>query len=1259
MKQARPAVIVKYLRKLAAVGKADPTSDRELLQRFAYRQDEAAFTTLVQRHGPMVLRVCRRLLSNWHDAEDVCQAVFLVLASKAASRYWQPSIANWLYQVAYHLALKAKASAASRRPRESRTIFQPQADPAEELSARELQAALHEELARLPEKYRAPLVLCYLEGATRDEAARQLGWPVGTLKSRVERGRDLLHSRLAHRGLTLSAALSTALLTEKVTEAALPAGLTPGIVRAAVGYTTRGLPTAAAGSEPALNLARGLLNVMSLSKFKLAMVWLLGGCLLVGSASLAVLRLAPAENGQMIQDNGWQPPLLIQGKGEPGRISQEGGDRPGHQLPRKLRVLVLDPQGKPLSGAKIHSSIWTEEKGFKANHDHETDATGAAQLELPKSFYILRLWAGMKPFVTMIAGWEQNELASLKEFPAEYSFRLASAVPAGGRVVDEEGKPIAGARVEVTLQKSIKPVNGDGRASYNIWLANGNDAARTDADGRWRIDNVPDDPRIELTLSVSHSDFVSGEYWREVQKRSGITTEVLRQRTATLTLKRGVIVGGRVIDPDGKPIKDALVVHGEGNNPDDCRTDDNGLYRLPALAPEVTTLTVLAPGWAPQLRRINIEAGLPSQEFRMEPGKPIRLRIVDGRGKPLPAASVIPLEWKGSKALENLSYSKVDTRIPRKANEEGIWEWTWAPNDMVKLQIGRKGFANCDLVTGGDASLRTVPLKPEHRLTGRVIDGVTGKPIPSFTVIPIDVFRKDWLHAERGNAVAGKNGRLDYHATRTDIPLRLRIEAPGYRTQDGPEFRVGDDTPRSQDFRLQPSQPIVGVVLDTAGQPVAKCEVLQATPTQPAKLAEDWNNHRAFTDAAGRFSFPDPGEPFALLARTGSAFAMVEFPADQHDTTILQLQKWASITGRFYDGGQPVRGAMILLQPIHLDSLDRPRIYAMLQTHTGPDGSFDFPHVPRGPVSVRVYLGPWKDDGFRSGPSVPLNLKPGERVELDLGHAGVGVKGKVKLTGKVPPDLDCTYSLNYLVRRAPDVSPPDSIANLGFDARKGWRDVWRSSSEGSTYLSTLQHWFVKLAADGTFRISGVPPGEYDLAIAVYAKPTGCLVDPLARTVIPVNVTAADAASGELTLREIAAEVVPIPAVGDTPALGYHRADGTPGTLAECRGRYTVVHFWASWCGPCKQQLPALRGLHEHFAARGLAVLSLSLDEDQAAWQGALKRLGLPWPQGRLAAPSEAGVSSVPAYWLIDPAGKIFTKADDPDQLARLLAERLK
>jgi len=164
---------------------------------------------------------------------------------------------------------------------------------------------------------------------------------------------------------------------------------------------------------------------------------------------------------------------------------------------------------------------------------------------------------------------------------------------------------------------------------------------------------------------------------------------------------------------------------------------------------------------------------------------------------------------------------------------------------------------------------------------------------------------------------------------------------------------------------------------------------------------------------------------------------------------------------------------------------------------------------------------------------------------------------------------------------------------------------------------------------------------------------------LARTVVRVTVTAADVERGTLAVPEIAAEVVPIPEIGDTLALSFKRPDGTSGSVSDARGKFTVVHYWASWCTPCKQQLPALKQVHERFAARGLATLGISVDAEDAAWQGALKRLELPWPQGRVAAAGECGISSVPAYWLLDPAGKIVAKVYDPEELAKQLADRLK
>ena len=140
------------------------------------------------------------------------------------------------------------------------------------------------------------------------------------------------------------------------------------------------------------------------------------------------------------------------------------------------------------------------------------------------------------------------------------------------------------------------------------------------------------------------------------------------------------------------------------------------------------------------------------------------------------------------------------------------------------------------------------------------------------------------------------------------------------------------------------------------------------------------------------------------------------------------------LQAQFRDGGKPVRGAGIMVDPIRLDAPNQPKMLSRLYTVTDAEGRFEFPQAPPGAVCVWVSLGPWKDEGFRSGPRVPLELKPAQRVELDLGSGGAVVTGKVVLTGKVPPGLDCAYSINNLIARERGIKPA-GLADLGFDAR--------------------------------------------------------------------------------------------------------------------------------------------------------------------------------------------------------------------------------
>jgi RNA polymerase sigma factor (sigma-70 family) len=192
----------------------DALSDGQLLDWFVHQREEAAFTALVRRHGPMVLSVCRRVLRHSEDAEDAFQATFLVLAEKASGLHQPELLANWLYGVANRTAIHARQRASRRSEREREVATPSTGSSDEEIEARQLRQILDEELQSLPEKYRAPLVLCYLEGMTNEEAARALGWPSGSMSYRLARGRELLRERLESRLAGLSILLPAIWLAE-------------------------------------------------------------------------------------------------------------------------------------------------------------------------------------------------------------------------------------------------------------------------------------------------------------------------------------------------------------------------------------------------------------------------------------------------------------------------------------------------------------------------------------------------------------------------------------------------------------------------------------------------------------------------------------------------------------------------------------------------------------------------------------------------------------------------------------------------------------------------------------------------------------------------------------------------------------------------------------------------------------------------------------------------------------------------------------
>lgn len=318
---------LQHIRNLAAVGCQASQSDRELLRAYLDHNDQDAFAALVTRHGPLVLGVCRRVLIDEHGAEDAFQATFLLLARNGTAIRKQDAIASWLYGVASRVAGHAKRSAVRRRRHEREAIAMRRTATTSDLSWREVQAALDEELRRLPEIHRAAFVLCVLENRSCADVARELAVPETTVWNRVARARKLLRAQLAARGLTLSALLGVAALGHDGLQAAVPAGLVRATMQAVALAGTRG---AAAGivSAEVLRLMKGANQAMLSTKAK---------CLAVLLALAALIGTSVSLSGG--EQRTGTPPAGAQAPAKAGAAGKAAGD--GARQASEPRVIEI------------------------------------------------------------------------------------------------------------------------------------------------------------------------------------------------------------------------------------------------------------------------------------------------------------------------------------------------------------------------------------------------------------------------------------------------------------------------------------------------------------------------------------------------------------------------------------------------------------------------------------------------------------------------------------------------------------------------------------------------------------------------------------------------------------------------------------------------------------------------------------------------------------------------------------------------------
>ncbi|HTK76231.1 MAG TPA: RNA polymerase sigma factor, partial [Gemmataceae bacterium] len=323
-----------FLRSLDAVRRSADT-DGQLLRRFIADHDESAFAELVRRHGSLVWGVCRQTLGHDQDAEDAFQASFLLLARRARTVRNGEAVASWLHGTAWRVAAKMRRAAAGRTVRERRVSPRPTGDVAADVALRELQAILHEEVARLPAKCREPFVLCVLEGRGRAEVARELGWNEGTLSTRLADARKRLRARLARRGVDVAAALCAVELARQPA----PAALLVSTYAAATGGTI---------SSAVAVLTRGLIASMFTTKVYMATAFaLLAISLAIGTAGLRGLGRTEAVEPAAQEKKAAAPPDVP--------VAPQAATKPGCAV--TVSGMATDSDGRPVAGANVYLTV--------------------------------------------------------------------------------------------------------------------------------------------------------------------------------------------------------------------------------------------------------------------------------------------------------------------------------------------------------------------------------------------------------------------------------------------------------------------------------------------------------------------------------------------------------------------------------------------------------------------------------------------------------------------------------------------------------------------------------------------------------------------------------------------------------------------------------------------------------------------------------------------------------------------------------------